>query len=190
MSIFGATGPPVFGFLVMSPLGFKARVGCLIHIVEVNVMYVPWDPPLVLHLPTSWQPARCWSCPHILLQRWGCRDSNSCSQNICEWTGVSLLGHDLHGIQGQTHSAYISVSKESRSIRGGGGGHEYKPSGLVAIFFFCAGAELGAGRNPRFVSRQCDSAVQYQQNLPRPPLTKILLSPRCVLHGGGGGLAK
>ena len=27
MSYFRATGTPVFGFLVMSPLGFKARVG-------------------------------------------------------------------------------------------------------------------------------------------------------------------
>ena len=47
---------PCFGFLVMSPLGF--RVGCLIRIAEANVMYVPWDPPLVLHFPTSWQPVR------------------------------------------------------------------------------------------------------------------------------------
>ena len=52
--------------------------------VEVNVMYIPQDPPLVLHLPTSWQSACSWSCPHILLQRWGCRDSNTCSENICE----------------------------------------------------------------------------------------------------------
>ena len=63
---------PCFGFLVMSPLGFKAWVGCLIHIAEANVMYIPWDPPLVLHLPTSCQPACCQSCPHILLQWWGC----------------------------------------------------------------------------------------------------------------------
>ena len=27
MSFFGVTGTPVFGFLVTSPLGFKARVG-------------------------------------------------------------------------------------------------------------------------------------------------------------------
>ena len=27
MSFFGATGTPVFGFLVKSPLGFKFRVG-------------------------------------------------------------------------------------------------------------------------------------------------------------------
>ena len=32
---------PCFGFLVTSPLGFKARVGCLIRIAEANVMYVP-----------------------------------------------------------------------------------------------------------------------------------------------------
>ena len=47
-------------------------------------MYIPQDPPLVLHMPTSWQPDCRQSCPHILLQRWGCRDTNSCSQNICE----------------------------------------------------------------------------------------------------------
>ena len=58
----------------MSPLGFKARVGCLIHIAEANVLYVPQDPLLVLHLLTSW-PVRL---------RWGYRDSNPCSQNICE----------------------------------------------------------------------------------------------------------
>ena len=75
---------PCFGFLVTSPLGFKARVGCLIRIAEANVMYVPRDPPLVLHLSTSWGPAHSRSCPHILLQWWGCRDSNLCSQNICE----------------------------------------------------------------------------------------------------------
>ena len=69
MSFFGGPWYPCFGFLVMSPLGFKARVGCLIHIVEANVMYVPRDPPLVLHLPTSWQTAHSQSCPHILLQR-------------------------------------------------------------------------------------------------------------------------
>ena len=42
---------PCFGFLVTCPLGFKARVGCLIHIAKANVH--PQDPPLVLHLPTS-----------------------------------------------------------------------------------------------------------------------------------------
>ena len=41
---------PCFGFKVMFPLGFKARVGCLICFAEANVMYVPWDPPLVLHI--------------------------------------------------------------------------------------------------------------------------------------------
>ena len=39
--------------------GFQSQSGfCLIHFfVEVNVMYIPQDPPLVLHVPTSWQPA-------------------------------------------------------------------------------------------------------------------------------------
>ena len=57
MSFFWGHWYPCFGFLVTSPLGFKARVGCPIHIAEVNVMYIPRDPPLGLHLPTSWQPA-------------------------------------------------------------------------------------------------------------------------------------
>ena len=82
--LLGGHWYPCFGFLVTSPLGFKARVGFLIRIAEANVMYVPWDPPLVLHLPTYWLPACIRSCPHILFQRWGCWDSNSCSQNICE----------------------------------------------------------------------------------------------------------
>ena len=39
--------------------GFQSQSGfCLIRFfAEVNVMYIPWDPPLVLHLPTSWRPA-------------------------------------------------------------------------------------------------------------------------------------
>ena len=45
MSYFGATDTPVLEknsyFLVTSPLGFKARAGCLIRIAEANVMYVP-----------------------------------------------------------------------------------------------------------------------------------------------------
>ena len=32
---------PCFGFLVTSPLGFKAKVGCVIHFAEVNIMYIP-----------------------------------------------------------------------------------------------------------------------------------------------------
>ena len=67
MSFFWGHWYPCLGFLVTSPLGFKARVGCLIRIAEANVMYVPRDPPLVLHMPTSWRPARSRSCPHILL---------------------------------------------------------------------------------------------------------------------------
>ena len=66
--------------------GVKSQSGfCFIHFfAEANVMYIPRDPPLVLHLLTSWWPVCSWSCPHILLQRWGCQDSNLCSQNICE----------------------------------------------------------------------------------------------------------
>ena len=72
MSYFEATDTP-FLFLVTSPLGFKARVGCLIRIAEPNIMYVPWDPPLVLHIANLLTvsicraPTRFISCPKILL---------------------------------------------------------------------------------------------------------------------------
>ena len=60
---------PCFGSLVISPLEFKARVGSAFFAV-VNVMYLPSDPPLVLHLLTSWQLAHSWSLPHMHQQRW------------------------------------------------------------------------------------------------------------------------
>ena len=62
---------PCFGFLVTFPLGFEARVGSALFtfFVKANVMYIPQDPPLVLYLPTSWQPTCSRSCPHTLLQR-------------------------------------------------------------------------------------------------------------------------
>ena len=40
MSFFGGHWYPCFGFLVTSPLGFKARVGSALF-AEVNVMYIP-----------------------------------------------------------------------------------------------------------------------------------------------------
>ena len=57
MFFLGATGTPILDFwwrllCVSNQSGF-----CFIHyFVEVNVMYSAWDPPLVLHMPTSWQP--------------------------------------------------------------------------------------------------------------------------------------
>ena len=61
MSFFWGHWYPCFGFLVTSPLGI---------FVEANVMHISQDPPLVLHVPTSWQPARSWSLPHMHVQRW------------------------------------------------------------------------------------------------------------------------
>ena len=84
MSFFGATGTPVLDFWWRLLWVSKPEWAALFALRRRTVMYIPWDPPLVLHLPTSWRPARSRSCPHILLQRWGCWDSNSCSQNICE----------------------------------------------------------------------------------------------------------
>ena len=47
---FGATGNPVLEFWWRF-LPFLTFIGfCLIHIDEANVMYIPWDRPLVLHV--------------------------------------------------------------------------------------------------------------------------------------------
>ena len=62
---------PYFGLLVMSPLGFKARVGSLIRAVWRHVLHVAWDSPLVWYLPTSWWPAWQPSCLfHIPARHW------------------------------------------------------------------------------------------------------------------------
>ena len=73
---------PCFGFLVTSPLGFKARVGSALFAIfaEVNVMYIPQDSPLVLHLPTSWRPARSRSLPHMHVQRWDLAQIRTCNR--------------------------------------------------------------------------------------------------------------
>ena len=54
--LFGGYWYPCFIFLAS---GFQSQSGfCLICFsVEANVMYIPQDPPFVLHLLTSWQPA-------------------------------------------------------------------------------------------------------------------------------------
>ena len=42
---------PCFGFLVIS----QSQSGiCLICIAEANIIYIPWDPPLVLHIANLW----------------------------------------------------------------------------------------------------------------------------------------
>ena len=65
-----------------SPLGFKARVGSALFAIfaEANVMYIPQDSPLVLHLPTSWQLARSRSLPHMHVQRWDLAQTRTCNR--------------------------------------------------------------------------------------------------------------
>ena len=80
MSFFGATGTP--GFLVTSTLGFKARVGSALFaiFVEANIMYIPQDSLLVLHLPTSWRPACSQSLSHMHVQRWDLAQIRTCNR--------------------------------------------------------------------------------------------------------------
>ena len=65
-----------------SPLGFKARVGSALFAIfaEANVMYIPQDSPLVLHLPTSWRPVRSQSLPHMHVQRWDLAQIRTCNR--------------------------------------------------------------------------------------------------------------
>ena len=64
VSLFGISGD------VSS--GFKSHSGfCLIQFfAEANVMYILRDPPLLLHVLTSWRLARSWSLPHMHVQRY------------------------------------------------------------------------------------------------------------------------
>ena len=43
-------------------------------------MYIPQDSPLVLHLSTSWQPARSRSLPHMHVQRWDLAQIQTCNR--------------------------------------------------------------------------------------------------------------
>ena len=65
---------PYFGLLVTSPLGFKARVGSALFELSGGIrvtLHIPWDSPLVRHLPTSWRPAWQLSCLfHIPARHW------------------------------------------------------------------------------------------------------------------------
>ena len=55
--LFGGPLVPLFQISGDVASGFQSQSGfCLIRFfAEANVMYIPWDPPLVLHMLTSWQ---------------------------------------------------------------------------------------------------------------------------------------
>ena len=79
--LFGATGT-LFWISGDVSSGFQSQSGfCLIrYFAEANVMYIPQDSPLVLHLPTSWQLARSWSLPHMHVQRWDLARFRTCDR--------------------------------------------------------------------------------------------------------------
>ena len=67
MFFIGATGTPVLDFWwCLSKFQSQSEL-CLICIfVGMNVMHIPQDPPLVLHVLTSWQPAAHQvTSPHV-----------------------------------------------------------------------------------------------------------------------------
>ena len=57
MSFLGATGTPVLDFWQYLLWVSSQSSFCLVcFFVEENVMHMSLDPPLVLHMPTSWWP--------------------------------------------------------------------------------------------------------------------------------------
>ena len=78
------------GFLVISPFGFQSQTGfCLIHFFsEANVMHIPQDPHLVLHLLLSlWTTLQNIDRVHILPR---------------DITGTSEAGTRNHSIMSST----------------------------------------------------------------------------------------
>ena len=75
---FGATGTPVLDFWWRLLWVSKDRVGSALFAIfaEANVMYIPQDPPLLLHLPTSWRPAQSVTSPHACAEVGLGSDSN------------------------------------------------------------------------------------------------------------------
>ena len=58
----------------ISSFGFQSQSGQpYSHLVEACMLHVPWDSPLVWHLPTSWQPA--WQPNWSLLHRSTCEQA-------------------------------------------------------------------------------------------------------------------
>ena len=85
---WGATGSPVLDFWWCLLWVSKPEWFCLIHFfVEVNVMYIPLDPPPVLHMPTSWWPAFAAShFPHMHQQRWDLAQTQTGNHSDRRWT--------------------------------------------------------------------------------------------------------
>ena len=71
-------------------------------------MYIPWDPLLVLHMPTSWQGVHNRSLPHMHVQRWYLariwkgnppdrrRMRYHCASLPATWNGITTFDWDLY----------------------------------------------------------------------------------------------
>ena len=123
MSFFGATGTPVLDFWWCLLWGSKPEwVLPYSLFVEANVMYIPQDPLLVLHLPTSWQPAHSRSLPNMHVLRWDLARIRTGKGFLSihvkaplhgvYWASVELIG-EMYLIQKQ-ESVKWKVSMETR----------------------------------------------------------------------------
>ena len=101
---------PYFGLLVTPALGFKARVGSALFELRGAIcimLHIPWNSPLVRHLPTSWrlawwpawQPSRLF---YITARHWWDSKPGAIMPPITVWdqadalaTEISRLGETL-----------------------------------------------------------------------------------------------
>ena len=90
---------PCFGLLVTSALGFKARVGSALFKLSGGVrvtLHIPWDSPLVRHLPTSWwpawQPSRLF---HIPARHWWDLKAGAIMLPLTVWDQADALLTEL-----------------------------------------------------------------------------------------------
>ena len=118
----GATDTPVYGLLVMSPLGFKARVGSALFELSRGIcvtLHVPWDSPLVWHLLTSWRPAWQLSCLHIPVRHWWDSKPGAIMLPLTVWDQADALPTELSrlGKPRPTNIVHISPFNKFRFLR-------------------------------------------------------------------------
>ena len=111
---------PFFGTLV--PLfwtsgdvssGFRSQSGQpYSHFTEAYMCNIPWDSPLVQHLPTSWQPA--WQPSH-LFHIWARYWWNSKPEAIMPLTVWDQAGQTLYRLS-YPGSAEFAISRKARSF--------------------------------------------------------------------------
>ena len=106
--------------LVMSPLGFKARVGSALFELSRGIhvtLHIPWDSPLVWHLPTAWQLSHLF---HITVRHWWDLKVGAIMPLLTVWDQADTVLTELFWLSSpRTYSSNfgnISLFDDSRTI--------------------------------------------------------------------------